>query len=67
MDISNREINIGSCLGVNIPCRLEHIDLCDTTFAFGLRHDTSLRLEQYRTGIVPASILTEIRDKGSIN
>lgn len=41
MDISNREINISSCLGVNICCKLEDIDLCDTIFAFGLRHDTS--------------------------
>jgi hypothetical protein len=41
MDISSREIDIGSRLGVNTRRELEHIDLYDTTFAFGLRHDTS--------------------------
>jgi hypothetical protein len=51
MNVINRKINIGLCLGVNIRCKLEHTDLCDTTFTFVLRHDTfrAVSTRQYKT------------------
>jgi hypothetical protein len=56
-DICSCEINIDSCLGINMCHKLGHIDFWDTTFAFVLRHDIV-------SAFVPARTKYELKTRG---
>jgi hypothetical protein len=58
--ISSREINIGSCSGVNMCHKLGHIDFWDTTFAFVLRHIIV-------SAFVPARTKYELKTRGLLD